>query len=274
MSDQAAKAQRFLELHQPGDPLLMPNAWDIGSARILASLGFQAIATTSGGHAATLGLLDGSVTREEALDHAAQLSAAIDVPLSADLEDCFGREPAEVAETVRLAREAGLAGCSIEDFTRDPDDPIYPLEQAVERVAAAAQAAHDGSVRLVLTARTENHLHGRDDLQDTIARLQAYQEAGADVLYAPWLSRREDISDLVKALERPVNVLARPGAPSVGELADLGVSRISVGGAFALAALGSLVEAATELRDLGTYGFFQKAMSGSEQVRHTFASRG
>jgi 2-methylisocitrate lyase-like PEP mutase family enzyme len=274
MSDQAAKAQRFLELHQPGDPLLMPNAWDIGSARILASLGFQAIATTSGGHAATLGLLDGSVTREEALDHAAQLSAAIDVPLSADLEDCFGREPAEVAETVRLAREAGLAGCSIEDFTRDPDDPIYPLEQAVERVAAAAQAAHDGSVRLVLTARAENHLHGRDDLQDTIARLQAYQEAGADVLYAPWLSRREDISDLVKALERPVNVLARPGAPSVGELADLGVSRISVGGAFALAALGSLVEAATELRDLGTYGFFQKAMSGSEQVRHTFASRG
>jgi 2-methylisocitrate lyase-like PEP mutase family enzyme len=273
MSDQAAKAQRFLELHRPGEPLLMPNAWDIGSARILQSLGFEAIATTSGGHAATLGLLDGSVTRDQALEHAAQLSGAVDVPVSADLEDCFGHEPAEVAETVSLAREAGLAGCSVEDFTRNPDDPIYAFDQAVERVAAAVQAAHEGPVRLVLTARAENHLHGRDDLQDTIARLQAYQEAGADVLYAPWLTRREDISALVKSLERPVNVLARPGAPSVGELADLGVSRISVGGAFALAALGALVEAATELRDQGTYGFFQRAMSGGEQARHTFQTR-
>jgi 2-methylisocitrate lyase-like PEP mutase family enzyme len=273
MSDQAAKAQRFLELHRPGDPLLMPNAWDIGSARILESLGFEAIATTSGGHAATLGLLDGSVTRDQALEHAAQLSGAVDVPVSADLEDCFGHEPAEVAETVRLARDAGLAGCSIEDFTRNADDPIYAFDQAVKRVAAAVQAAHEGPVRLVLTARAENHLHGRDDLQDTIARLQAYQEAGADVLYAPWLTRREDISALVKSLERPVNVLARPGAPSVGELADLGVSRISVGGAFALASLGSLVEAATELRDQGTYGFFQRTMSGSEQARHTFQTR-
>jgi len=270
MTTQPEKAARFLELHQPGQPLLLPNAWDIGSARILASLGFQAIATTSSGHAATLGLLDGSVSREQALAYAAALAAAVDLPVSADLENGFADKPDDVAETVALARDAGLAGCSIEDFTGDPDDPIYELEFAVERIAAAARAAHDGTVRLVLTGRAENYLHGRKDIDDTIARLRAYQDAGADVLYAPGLSDARDIGDVVAAVDRPVNVLVRPGAPTVGELAELGVARISVGGAFAFAALGSLVEAAIELRDRGTYGFLERSRIGAEAAMDAF----
>jgi 2-methylisocitrate lyase-like PEP mutase family enzyme len=271
--DQAAKARRFLELHQPGNPLLLPNAWDIGSARLLASLGFEAIATTSSGHAATLGLLDGSVTREQALEHAAQLVAAIELPVSADLENGFGDGPDEVAETVELAREAGLAGCSIEDFSGDRDRPIYDMDLAVERIQAAVRAAHAGPVRLVLTARAENHVHGLDNLADTIARLQAYQQAGADVLYAPGIARAEDIRDVVTALERPVNVLARPSTPPVTELAALGVSRISVGGAFAFAALGALTEAARELREHGTYEFEDRARVGLEAARRAFERR-
>jgi 2-methylisocitrate lyase-like PEP mutase family enzyme len=270
MRDQAAKAHHFLELHRPGDPLLLPNAWDVGSARVLASLGFDALATTSSGHAATLGLLDGSVTRDQALEHAAQLAAATELPVSADLENGFGDDPAEVARTVSLARQAGLAGCSIEDSTRDQDEPIYDLELAVDRVRAAAQAAHDGTVPLVLTARAENHLHGRDNLSDTIGRLQAYGQAGADVLYAPGITRREDIRELVAALEQPVNVLVRPSSPPVEELAELGVSRISVGGAFAFAALGTLIEAARELREQGTYGFEDRARVGVEAARRAF----
>ena len=273
MPDQAAKARRFLELHLPGNPLLLPNAWDPGSARLLASLGFEAIATTSSGHAATLGLLDGSVTREQAMEHAAQLVAATVLPVSADLENGFADDPEGVARTVELAREAGLAGCSIEDFTGDPDRPIYHVDLAVERIEAAAQAAHAQPVRLVLTARAENHVHGRDDLADTIARLQAYQQAGADVLYAPGLSRRDEIRDVVTALERPVNVLVRASTPPVAELAALGVSRISVGGAFAFAALGTLTEAARELRERGTYGFQDRARVGVEAARQAFERR-
>lgn len=273
MTDQAAKARDFLELHRAGDPLLLPNAWDVGSARVLASLGFEALATTSSGHAATLGLLDGSVSRKQALEHAAQLAAATELPVSADFENGYGNDPDEVAATVNLAREAGLAGCSIEDFTRDPADPIYSIERAVERVAAAVEAAHGGAVRLVLTARAENHLHGRDDLADTIARLRAFQDAGADVLYAPGLARAEEIGEVVRSLERPVNVLARPGGPPVGELAELGVARISVGGAFAFAALGALVEAACEFRDHGTYEFLRRSVSGAEQSRRAFDNR-
>ena len=272
MPDQAAKAQRFLELHRPGEPLLLPNAWDVGSARLLAAIGFEALATTSSGHAATLGLLDGSVTLEQAIEHAAELAGATDLPVSADLENGFGHTPAEVARTIDLARGAGLAGCSIEDFTGDPDAPIYAPDEAVERVAAAARAAHEGDVRLVLTARAENHLHGRDDLADTIARLRAYQEAGADVLYAPGLSRADEIRKVVSSLDRPVNVLARPGAPAVSELAELGVSRISVGGAFAFAALGALVEAAQELRDDGTYRFLERSGTGAAAVRRAFGA--
>src|SRR3954451_10568117 len=192
----------FLDLHIPGTPLLMPNPWDAGSAKLLASLGFEALATTSSGFAATLGRLDGGVTRDEALSHAARIVAATDLPVNADLENGFADEPAGVAETVRLAVETGLAGCSIEDYSGRDDDPIYPLERAAERVAAAAEAAGG---RLVLTARGENYLHGRRDLDDTIARLQAFQEAGADVLYAPGLRTIEDIRAVLSAVERPVN---------------------------------------------------------------------
>jgi 2-methylisocitrate lyase-like PEP mutase family enzyme len=247
---------RFLALHRRGQPLLLPNAWDIGSAKLLESLGFDAIATTSSGHAATLGRLDGSVSREEALAHAATIVAATEVPVSADLENGFAHDPAGVGETVSLAIEAGLAGCSIEDFSGDAERPIYDLEPARARIAAAAQAAEG---HLVLTARAENHLHGRQDLDDTLTRLKAYEDAGADVLYAPGLSEPNDIKRVVEALRRPVNVLARPDAPPIPELAQLGVARVSVGGAFAFAAYASLIEAATELRERGTYSFIARS---------------
>ena len=270
MIDHLGKARRFLELHHGEGPLLLPNPWDQGSARLLAWLGFQALATTSSGHAATVGRLDGSVTRSEALDHAAAIVAATELPVSADLENGFADDPAGVADTVRLAAEAGLAGCSVEDATGDQDSPVYDAGLAAERVQAAAEAAHRGPVRLVLTARAENYLYGRPDLADTIARLQAYQAAGADVLYAPGISDLEEIRQLVASVDRPVNVLARPGVPAVAELAEAGVRRVSVGGAFAFAALGALVEAATELRDAGTYGFWRQAGAGSEAARSAF----
>ena len=260
----ADAAARFLALHRPGRPLLLPNPWDVGSARILASLGFEALATTSSGYAATLGRPDGSVTREEAIGHAAAIVAATPLPVSADLENGFADESADVADTVAAAIKAGLAGCSIEDFTRRGGDPIYDLEHAAERVAAAAEAAHAGPRRLVLTARAENFLHGRSDLSDTVARLQRFAEAGADVLYAPGLTRASDIGEVVSSVDRPVNVLAVRGAPTVAELADLGVARISVGGAFAYAALGALAEAARELRTAGTYGYLRGAGIGRQ----------
>jgi 2-methylisocitrate lyase-like PEP mutase family enzyme len=269
LSAQAEKAERFLALHRAGSPLLIPNPWDAGSARLLVSLGFEALATTSSGHAATLGRLDGSVTPEEALAHAADIAAAVDVPVSADLENAFADEPEGVAETVEGAVKAGLAGCSVEDFG---GGSIYGLGLARERVAAAADAAHSGPVRLVLTARAENHIRGNPDLNDTIARLQAFQDAGADVLYAPGLTSAEDIRRVVTAVQRPVNVLARPGAPAVAELAELGVSRISVGGAFAFCALGALIEAARELQEHGTYGFYERASEGLRGVRSAFGA--
>jgi len=247
----------------------MPNPWDAGSARVLASLGFEALATTSSGFAATLGRPDGSVTRDEAIDHAAAVARATPLPVSADLENGFADDPDEVAVTVSAAVRAGLAGCSIEDFTRRGDDPVYEREFAAQRVAAAAAAAHAGP-RLVLTARAENYLHGRDDLADTIARLQQYGEAGADVLYAPGLTRSGDIAEVVRSVGKPVNVLALAGAPTVAELADLGVARISVGGAFAYAALGALVGAATELRDAGTYGYLRASAVGREAAAAAF----
>jgi 2-methylisocitrate lyase-like PEP mutase family enzyme len=268
--DQAMKARQFLELHKPGRPLLMPNAWDIGSARILSSLGFEALATTSSGYAATLGRLDGSVTRDEALKHASELVDTVDLPVSADLENGFADEPAKVGETVRLAREAGLAGCSIEDFTGNAEDPIYAFDLAVERIAAAVEAAHEGGARLVLTARCENHIHGRDDLDDTIRRVQAYERAGADVLFTPGVNEPADVRAVLEATSRPLNVLVLPGSPSVGELAALGVSRISVGGAFAFAALGALVEAATELRDQGSLGYLERSRAGVQAARAAF----
>ena len=267
---QAEKAKRFLELHRRGDPLLMPNAWDLGSAALLASIGFQALATTSSGHAATLGRPDGAVTREEALAHAADLARGADVPVSADLENAFADEPAGVAETIALAVEAGLAGASVEDYSGDADE-IYEMGLARERVAAAVDVAHSGPVRLVLTARAENLIRGKPDLADTIARLVAYQEAGADVLYAPGLSSPDDIRQVIEAVDAPVNVLAVRGAPTVSELGALGVARISVGGAFAFASFGALLEAADELRDQGTYGYLERAAAGSKALRNAFA---
>jgi 2-methylisocitrate lyase-like PEP mutase family enzyme len=263
-------AAGFLALHRAGEPLLLPNPWDEGSARVLASLGFAALATTSSGFAATLGRPDGSVTRDEAVGHAATIAQATPLPVSADLENGFGDHPDEVVATVAAALEAGLAGCSIEDFTTRRDDPIYDPGLATERIAAAAETAHSGPVRLVLTARAENHLHGRGNLADTIARLRRYGEAGADVLYAPGLTHADDIREVVRLVGKPVNVLAVAGAPKVAELADLGVARISVGGAFGYAALGALVDAATELRDAGTYGYLKASAAGRKAAESAF----
>jgi 2-methylisocitrate lyase-like PEP mutase family enzyme len=264
-------AQRFLDLHRPDDPLLIPNPWDAGSAKLLASLGFKALATTSSGFAATLGRLDNSVTREEALAHSAAIVAATPLPVSADLENGFADGAEGVAETVRGAIDAGLAGCSIEDSTGREAEPLYPLELAAERIAAAAEAAGG---RLVITGRAENFIVGRPDLADTIARLQAYQEAGADVLYAPRLTSIEDIRSVVESVDRPVNVLAWSGLPPVSELGEAGVSRISVGGWFAFSALAALVDAATELRERGTYGYIDAARGNAAAVARAFAGDG
>ena len=268
VSDAADLRRRFLELHEGDRPLLLPNPWDAGSAKLLAQIGFEALATTSSGFAATLGRLDGRVTRDEAIAHSATMVAATDLPVNADLENGFADDPEGVRQTIALAIDAGLAGCSIEDFTGRDDDPIYPLEQAAERVAAAAQAAREAG--LVLTARSENYLHGRPDLDDTLARLTAYAEAGAHVLYAPGLTQIDDIRQAVQATDRPLNVLALPSAPPVQELADAGVKRISVGGAFAFAAAGALVEAGRELLEQGTYGFWKVAGPGAKAARSAF----
>jgi len=270
MNSHAEQATRFLELHRQPRPLLLANAWDVGSAKLLESIGFQALATTSSGYAASLGRLDYGVSREEALAHAAALVDATDVPVSADFEDGFAADAAGVAESVRLALEVGLAGCSVEDW--DPrEQRLFSLDEAAERVAAAAEAAHGSAGRLVLTARAENHLRGNADLHDTIARLHAYQQAGADVLYAPALDRPEDLRELLAAVELPVNVLARRGTPAVAELAELGVKRISVGGGFAFAAYGAAVQVANELLSEGTYGFTELSGAGAKAVRSAFA---
>jgi 2-methylisocitrate lyase-like PEP mutase family enzyme len=270
MSEQADKARRFLELHRGETPLLLANAWDRGSAKLLVSLRFDALATTSSGFAATLGRLDGGVSRDEAIAHAAEIVAATELPVSADLENCFADDPAGVAETVGLALQAGLAGCSIEDYSTDDEAPIYELGTATERVAAAAEVAHAGPVHLVLTARAENYLHGRPDLDDTIERLRAYGCAGADVLYAPGLTDLQDIRRIVESVEQPVNVLALAAAPPVRELAAAGVKRVSVGGGFAFAALGAVVAAASELRDGGAYGFWENVKPGARAARAAF----
>jgi 2-methylisocitrate lyase-like PEP mutase family enzyme len=269
--DPVERAERFLALHQGPGALLMPNAWDAGSARLLVSLGFKAVASTSSGFAATMGKLDGAVCLNEAMAHSRVLvNAAGTVPVSADLENGFGPDPADVRLTVLEAVSTGLAGCSIEDYSGDPADPIYDRKLAVERVETAVSVAHRGPVRLVLTARAENLIRGRTDLADTIARLQAYQEAGADVLFAPGLRALPDIRSVVTSVDRPVNVLALPGGPTVAELAEAGVARISVGGAFAYAAYGALLEAATELRDEGTYGYWDRAAVARSAVGEVF----
>lgn len=254
------KRERFRHLHEDG-LFVMPNAWDIGSARLLASLGFPALATTSSGHAASLGCLDQHVSRDELLAHAADLAAAVDVPLSVDAERCFADDPIGVADTVRLIAETGAAGCSIEDY--DPATcSIDPIDVAAERVVAAAQVTRAHG--LVLTARAENHLYGVEDLDDTIARLQAYRNAGADVVYAPGLTLLNEIGRLVAEVDAPVNVLARINGPSVGELASGGVRRVSTGGALAYAAYGALVAAARELLDSGTSTYAANGLSTAD----------
>ncbi|TRW46620.1 isocitrate lyase/PEP mutase family protein [Georgenia yuyongxinii] len=258
-------AKQFRALHRPGSPLLMPNAWDAGSAKILAELGFAAIASTSSGFAATLGRHDGDITREEALANAADLVRAVGVPVSVDLENGYADAPHDVAETVSAARELDVAGCSIEDYTGRREEPIYDAGLARERIQAAAAAA--GS--LVLTARCENYLHGRPDLHDTLARLQGYREAGAEVLYAPGLTDLGQIRTVCAEVDRPVNVLLVRGGPTPAELADAGVARISVGGTFAWNALSGLIQAARELLD-GDTAFLARALPAREVIDSAF----
>jgi 2-methylisocitrate lyase-like PEP mutase family enzyme len=236
---------------------VIPNPWDAGSARMLASLGFPALATSSAAAAAILGRRDGNMSRDEALADARLIAEATDLPTSGDLGKCYGDDPAVVAETVRLAAAAGLVGGSVEDSTGDAQHPLYDLPQAVDRVAAAVAAARALSFPFTLTARAENFLRGRLDLDDTIKRLQAYERAGADVLFAPALPDLAAVRAVCAAVTKPVNFMAGiPGKSfTVRELAEAGVRRISVGGSFYRAALGGALAAAREVREQGTFGF-------------------
>lgn len=261
----------FRSLHVPGRPLLVPNPWDVGTARLFVSLGFAALATTSSGHSATMGRLDGGMSRDDVLTHAAELVDAVEVPVSADLENGFGHSPDAVSATVLAAVSVGLAGCSIEDYSGEPDNPFYEVASAADRIRAAAEAARAGE-GIVLTARAENFVRGNPDIADTITRLQAFQEAGADVLYAPGVAEPSDLRSLLAAVDRPVNVLVRPGLAPVAELARLGVARISVGGAFSQLAIGAVTRAARELVDDGTYGFLDLAAEGRTQIAEAFGT--
>lgn len=262
MMDQQARFQRFRDLYAAGDAFVIPNPWDAGSARLLASLGFQALATTSAGYAFSKGRLDSfaSLGRDEILQNAAEIVAATDLPVSADLEDGFGDAPETCAETIRMACAIGLVGGSIEDATGDAANPIHDFSLAVERVQAAAEAAR--GLPFLLTARAENFLWDRPDLDDTIRRLQAFADAGAAVLYAPGLPDLDAIRSVCAAVDRPVNVVMGLGGPrySVADLSRAGVRRISVGGSFARAALGALMRAATEVRDAGTFDYAADAL--------------
>jgi len=260
------KYAAFRALHERPGAFVIPNPWDAGSAKILTALGFEALATTSAGYAFSAGRPDevGALTRDGVLANAKAIVDATHLPVSADLQDGFGRAPEACAETVRSAADAGLAGGSIEDATDDPNHPIYEFSLAVERVAAAVEAARDR--RFVLTARAENFLHGRPDLGDTIRRLQAFEKAGADVLFAPWLPSLEAIREVCASVSKPVNVvMGIKGATfSVAELADVGVKRISVGGTFARAALGAFMRAAREVKEHGTFTFAADAVTHAE----------
>jgi 2-methylisocitrate lyase-like PEP mutase family enzyme len=249
MTRQEAKARTFRELHA-GEPFVIPNPWDPGSARVLEALGFTALATTSSGFAFTLGRLDGSVTLDEVIEHTAALDRATELPLSVDLENGYGADPDSAALAITRAAEAGAVGGSIEDF--DPAGFIYELGHAVERVAAAAESAGRLPFPFVLTARAENHIRGHPDLADTIARLQAFAAAGADVLYAPGLRTAEEVREVCRAVPKPVNVLARP-CLSVPEVVAAGARRISVGGSLTWVAVDAMAAAATAIRDHGDF---------------------
>jgi 2-methylisocitrate lyase-like PEP mutase family enzyme len=266
---QAEKAERFRRLHARPGAFVIPNPWDAGTARILTSLGFEALTTTSAGLAFALGRRDGAgaITRDETLANAKAIVDATELPVAADLENGFGHTPEAVAETIRLAGQvAGLVGGSIEDSTGDPARPIYDFAHAVERIVAAAEAARAFSFPFVLVGRAENFLHDRPDLDDTIRRLQAFAAAGAEALYAPGLTTADQIRTVCSAVSKPVNVLmpARGSALSVAELAALGVRRISVGSALSRAVLGAFMRAAREIREQGTFGFAQDALPYAE----------
>jgi len=263
MRTQAEKAAAFRALHERDGAFLIPNPWDQGTARILAHLGFEALATTSAGYAFSVGRRDNTVPRDEMMEHARDVVSAVDLPVSADLGLCFGDRPETVAETFRLAAATGLAGASVEDSTNRPEDPIYDHRLASERVRAAVEAARSLPFPFTVTARAENYLWGRPDLEDTVKRLQAFQEAGADVLYAPGLMTREDIAAVVRSVDRPVNVvMGLKGVQlSLAELAEIGVKRVSIGSALSRAALGAFLRAAQEMRDHGTFTFASEAVS-------------
>ncbi|HEY3815482.1 MAG TPA: isocitrate lyase/phosphoenolpyruvate mutase family protein [Caulobacteraceae bacterium] len=263
----ADKARRLQALHEAPGAFVIPNPWDAGSARLLAALGFEALATTSAGFANSAGLKDGAPGRDEVLRNARDIiAAAPGVPVSADLENGFGHDPRDAALTIERAAEAGLAGGSIEDATGDPANPIYEFNHAVERVAAAAEAAHAKAAPFVLIARAENLLRGVNDLDDTIRRLQAFEKAGADMLYAPLLPDLDAVHAVCSAVSKPVNVLAAGALAkcTVAELGAAGARRISVGSGLSNAAFGALVRGAREMKDQGTFGFLSGAMATSE----------
>ncbi len=263
MRTQVEKGRTFRSLHLRESAFIIPNPWDVGTARLLAHLGFEALATTSAGYAFSVGRQDSSINREETLAHVAAIASVTDLPVSADLENGFGDSHEIVAETIRLAAAAGAAGGSIEDRSRESGHPIYEHEHAVERVRAAAAVAHDLPFPFTLTARAENYLVGRPDLKDTIKRLQAYQDAGADVLYAPGLKSEDEITAVVSSVGRPVNVvMGLQGVQlSLGALSEIGVRRVSVGSALSRAALGAFLRAAREMREHGTFAFAEEAVT-------------
>jgi 2-methylisocitrate lyase-like PEP mutase family enzyme len=272
MASQAEKGKAFRALHQRDEAFIIPNPWDVGTARLLQSLGFKALATTSAGFAFSIGKPDGAVDRETMLAHAADLVAATDLPVSADLENGYGDDPTYVAETIRLAVSAGLAGCSIEDVGARRQQAPYELSLAAERIRAAAEVAHSLAFPFMLTARAENYVIGRPDLRDTIARLQGFQEAGADVLFAPGLKSKEDIITVIRSVDRPVNVvMGLQGVQlSLAELSEVGVKRVSVGSALSRAALGAFLRAAREMQTRGTFTFAEDAVKYAD-INEMFA---
>lgn len=263
---QIEKAVQFKALHESPGVFVIANCWDAPSARVLTGLGFQALATSSGASAGVLGRRDGNVTRDEALAQARAITAATELPVSADLEKGFSDAPEKIAETIRLAAEAGLAGCSIEDFSGDKEKPIYDLAFATERIAAAAEAARRLSFPFTLTARSENFLHNIPDLDDTIRRLQAFESAGADVLFAPGLPDLDAVRSVCAAVSKPVNFMAgvRGISFTVAELEAAGVKRISLATSMFRAAMTGLVQAGREIVESGTFGYLDRVMNTSE----------
>jgi 2-methylisocitrate lyase-like PEP mutase family enzyme len=263
MPTQFEKGTTFRALHHRDHAFIIPNPWDIGTAAVLAHLGFEALATTSAGYAFSIGLKDNKVGRDKMIEHVKEIVSATNLPVSADLENGFGDDPKTAAETIALGAAAGLVGGSIEDSRSNADDPIYEIEFAAERVRAAAETAHSLPFPFTLTARAENYLHGRRDIGNTIKRLQAYQEAGADCLYAPGLTTREDIAALVSSVDLPVNVLmGLPGVQlTLSDLSEIGVKRISVGSVLSRVAMSATIRAAEEMRDKGTFSFGNDTIS-------------